>query len=347
MPPARTLFVIMDVQLLIQYVVRQTTVLLAQLSTAAGVRAPLAHIADQVFLDLAREIEAQGVRRKIVADMFGLALRSYQLKMQRLVDTASVQRSLWRDVYSRLEESSVTRRELEQAFPTEEPKGIAAVLNDLVDSGLAYSSGRGARAVYGLTSEKDRERLAETGNMESLSNIAWLYLATQGEMEQAELKQLLACDDDALTRVIARLCTDGRITRRGCELQALHFEIPVGAEEGWEAAVCDHFRAVTTAIAAKINQASAKASDVIGGTTLSFTVHAGHPHRQEVYGLLQRFRNEANPLWERVAEHNRTVPPPRGAERVTFYFGQNVTPGAHDPEDPNDTLNGITPSEES
>src|SRR5512136_570331 len=99
----------MDVQLLIEYIVRQTTVLLAQLSTAAGVRAPLAHVADQVFLDLAREIEAQGVRRKVVADMFGLALRSYQLKVQRLEDSACVEPSLWQQVHSELAASSLRR----------------------------------------------------------------------------------------------------------------------------------------------------------------------------------------------------------------------------------------------
>jgi hypothetical protein len=66
----------MDVKLLIDAIVRQTTVLIAQLSTSAGLRAPLAHVADQVFLDLAAEIEAQGVARKVAADMFGLALRS-------------------------------------------------------------------------------------------------------------------------------------------------------------------------------------------------------------------------------------------------------------------------------
>jgi hypothetical protein len=53
----------MDAKLLIDAIVRQTTVLIAQLSTAAGIRAPLAHVADQVFLDLASEIEALGVGR--------------------------------------------------------------------------------------------------------------------------------------------------------------------------------------------------------------------------------------------------------------------------------------------
>ena len=41
----------MDTKLLIDAIVQQTTVLIAQLSTAAGIRAPLARLADQVFLD--------------------------------------------------------------------------------------------------------------------------------------------------------------------------------------------------------------------------------------------------------------------------------------------------------
>jgi hypothetical protein len=72
-----------NVQLLIDSIVRQTTVLIAQLATAGGARAPLASVANQVFLDLARELDAQGVSRKVGADMFGLALRTYQRKLQR------------------------------------------------------------------------------------------------------------------------------------------------------------------------------------------------------------------------------------------------------------------------
>src|SRR5262245_23099637 len=41
----------MTVELLIQAIVRQTTILIAQLATAGGTRAPLAHVAHQVFLD--------------------------------------------------------------------------------------------------------------------------------------------------------------------------------------------------------------------------------------------------------------------------------------------------------
>jgi hypothetical protein len=86
----------MDSQLLIDQVVRQTMILIAQLATSGGARAPLAHIADTVFLELARELEAQGLSRKVTADMFGVALRSYRRRIQRLSESVTERgRSLW------------------------------------------------------------------------------------------------------------------------------------------------------------------------------------------------------------------------------------------------------------
>jgi hypothetical protein len=72
--------------------VQQTTVLIAQLSTAAGLRAPLAHVADQVFVELSRELEAQGLGRKVVADMFGMALRGYWTPRARAFGSTQSQR---------------------------------------------------------------------------------------------------------------------------------------------------------------------------------------------------------------------------------------------------------------
>src|SRR6185436_4601228 len=109
----------METRLLVDAIVQQTTLLIAQLGTRAGLRAPLAHIADQVFLELANEIEAQGVSRNVAADMFGLALRSYQKKVTRL--RASVTRdeqTLWQSVLQLVtERSGATREQVLAAFP--------------------------------------------------------------------------------------------------------------------------------------------------------------------------------------------------------------------------------------
>jgi hypothetical protein len=78
-----------NVQLLIDSIVRQTTVLIAQIATSGGARAPLAHVANQVFLELTDELAAQGISRKVSADMFGLALRTYLRRIQRVRESAT------------------------------------------------------------------------------------------------------------------------------------------------------------------------------------------------------------------------------------------------------------------
>jgi hypothetical protein len=103
--------------------------------------------------------------------------------------------------------------------------------------------------------------------------------------------------------------------------------IPVGSEQGWEAAVFDHFRAVATAIAAKLRTigARSKPSDAIGGATLSFDLEPGHPFEAEVYGLLQRVRADVNQVWDRVTAYNEAHPvDPEQRIEVTFYVGQSV-----------------------
>lgn len=89
----------MKTQLLIDFIVQQTTVLIAKLSTADGFPSPLAYIANQVFIELAAELENQGVNRKVTADMFGISLRSYRRRIQRAKESASVKRrTLWEAV---------------------------------------------------------------------------------------------------------------------------------------------------------------------------------------------------------------------------------------------------------
>src|SRR3954471_9031399 len=108
----------MNVSVLIDSLVRQVTVLIAQLATAGGVRAPVAHIANQVFVQLARELEAQGVSRKVSADMFGMALRAYVRKLRRLDEAVSEPGvTLWQAVldFIRGERLIPRRRVLEPA----------------------------------------------------------------------------------------------------------------------------------------------------------------------------------------------------------------------------------------
>lgn len=319
----------MDVKLLIDGIVRQTTVLIAQLSTSAGVRAPLAHVADQVFLELAEEIAAQGVSRKVAADMFGMALRSYQKKLRRLTESASVRnRTLWEAVMDFVsEQGSATRDRILQRFRFDEEREVAAVLNDLVGQGLIYATGRGNNTMYKLSSEDDRAELAQRDTEESLLQMVWLALYRRA-LTRAELVAFVSAEEHAVSAAVASLLADGHIKEGpGGRLTAETFLVPVGAERGWEAAVFDHFSAMAGAIAAKLQRGAPRSQeeDIVGGATLTFELFENHPSKGEVLALLRTVRQDVNRLWQRVNAETATYSETQdGKLKVTFYFGQNV-----------------------
>ena len=163
----------MTIELLIHALVRQTTVLIAQLATAGGTRAPLAQVANQVFLDLVREVERQGVSRKVSADMFGLGLRTYQRKIQRL--TASVTgggQTLWVAVLEYVESHSpVSRAELLGHFSRDDETLVRGVLHDLCESRLVTAEGSGAGVTYRIVTEEELARLRQARQGEGFDEL--------------------------------------------------------------------------------------------------------------------------------------------------------------------------------
>jgi hypothetical protein len=332
-------------RLLIDAIVQQTTVLIAQLSTAAGLRSPLAHVADQVFLSLAQEIERQGVSRKIVADMFGLALRTYQRKVQRLEESSSAGgRTLWEAILGHVTEDGPVRRDvILERFRNDDELAVTAVLVDLLNSGLIYMSGRGETAVYGITSEADRRALSSDDAVEALAVLLWGTVFHSPGLTARDLFASSRADESAARAALDKLLADGRITRGdesdGAPLRSASYVISPSDKQGWEAAVFDHYQAVANAIGAKVRQRSTGAlpSDLVGGSTLHFGIHSGHPFEERVLGTVRRVREELNAFWNEVSAYNREHPiPDDAATRVTFYFGQSVrTPAA--PERTNET----------
>jgi hypothetical protein len=322
----------MNLKLLIDGIVRQTTVLIAQLSTASGARSPLAHVADQVFFTLAREIESQGVRKQVVADMFGLAMRSYQKKMARLTESATLRdRTLWEAVLELVVKESPSRARVLERFAYDGERDVVAVLNDLVRTGLVYATGSGEATVYGATSSDVQKTVQERNDRDSLGNLAWLAVFRSEATNEHELASLLGIGDAETSELVADLLNDGRLRREGDTLRSSNVVVPLGAEQGWETAVLDHFRTVAKAIAYKVRLGfqPASESDRVGGSTYTFSVAPGHPFEQEVYDLLRHTRARAQALWDKVADYNVEHPP--NAEelvRVSFYAGQTLEGGA-------------------
>lgn len=318
----------MDLKLLIDGIVRQTTVLIAQISTSSGVRSPLSHVVDQVFFELASEIEAQGVKRRVAADMFGLALRAYQKKMRRLTESRSARdRTLWEAVLSFIGEAEVTRARIEERFQHDGAREVGAVLHDLVRGGLVYATGAGEHAVYGVTSEEVRNRVTQAGRLEGLMNVVWLKVFRGEASAVDELCAQLPVDADQTRLAVSELLALGRLQQGASGLSSTNVVLPLGAAHGWEAAILDHFRAVAVAIGIKLRAgfAGAQVSDRIGGSTFSFTLHPEHPDAEEVYGLLREVRTRVQTLWDRVSAYNTEHPADEDSTtRVTFYLGQAV-----------------------
>jgi len=320
-----------NVQLLIDSIVRQTTVLIAQLATAGGARAPLAHVANQVFLDLVRELDQQGVSRKVGADMFGLALRSYQRKIQRVGESRTDQgRSLWEAVFAYLEREKIaTRTQVLGRFHRDDDQLVRGVLHDLTESGLLFSSGIGEGTVYRIATREDLLHVRVTEQAEeaaSLDAMVWAVVYRDGPIGRDALIQRVRASDDILAASLDRLERAGRIERNdmgsyGCR----RLEVPYGSSTGWEAAVFDHFQSVVKTICIKLRlDKSSSPRDTIGGSTYTFVVWDGHPLEDEALLSLKEFRKRSDELRTRIDTYNAEHDIPESHRKVTSYGGQCV-----------------------
>jgi len=320
----------MNVRLLIDAIVRETTVLIAQLATSGGLRAPLAHVAGQVFAELAAELEREGVPKKVSADMFGLALRTYQRRTQRLDPSQTDRgRSLWEAVLDHIAQNElVTREQLLKRFRRDDPRSLRGVLRDLTESGLVFASGRGPRAVYRVTTadELDKMRRPDRDGVEAF---VWSVIFRDGPVTLERLLELTRLGRVELDKVLEELVGGGRVERveSGGSVQYRSRQLVLGLDDasGWEASAHDHFAAVARTITRKLrSDARASRGDEVGGSTYHFEIWRGHPLEEAVLGELKRFRERMSVLREQVDRHNRSAGMPASRLQVDAYYGQSI-----------------------
>lgn len=331
----------MTIELLIHAIVRQTTILIGQLATSGGARAPLAQVATQVFLDLVRELERQGVSRKVSADMFGLGLRTYQRKIQRLAESSTDRgRSLWIAVFDYIQgRGAAVRADVLLHFANDDETLVRSVLYDLCESGLVFTTGAGASLQYHVTPEEELFRLRQARRQEGLDELVWALIYREGPLTHAALIEQHA-DQADLDAALARLVAEGRVVFAAADgtYRASTLVIPLGSPSGWEAAVFDHFKALVNTVTGRLRagRAAPHLRDRVGGSTYSVEVWPGHPLEEEAYGTLSRLRSELGDLRRRIEEHNASAAPPSDVTSVTFYVGQcSIGPdGPESDEDP-------------
>ena len=331
----------MTIDLLIHAIVRQTTLLIAQLATSRGIRAPLAQVANQVFLDLAAELERQRVSRKVSADMFGLGLRTYRRKIQRLNESATDRgRSLWEVMLEFLRaRSSATRIQILERFSADDESQVKAVLHDLCESQLVIASGTGPTTSYRAVGGEELVALQQGRGAEGSDELllAVIFREAPLPLDQIALRCRLAAE--RVESLLTRLVQEGRVERKeraGVPFyQAKTLVVPIGATAGWEAAVFDHFKALVGTVMGRLGDDSVAPTldDRVGGSTFTVSVWSGHPLAEEVYGTLGRLRAELSDLRKRVARVNREGGVPDAHSRVVIYVGQSVINEENEPPD--------------
>jgi hypothetical protein len=318
-----------NIQVLIDSIVRQTTVLVAQLATAGGARAPLAHVANQVFLELVRELDAQGVSRKVGADMFGLALRTYQRKIQRLTESNTDRgRSLWEAVLAHLEERKIaTRNEVLTRFHRDDEQLVRGVLRDLTESGLVFASGAGSGVVYRAATRDDLSHVRAAEASDSgvgLDAMLWALIYREGPIAREELLKRFPASPEIVEASLERLRDGARVAVDEAGVyRCQELVVPYESSVGWEAAVFDHFQAVVRTICCKLRiDQVPRLGDVVGGSTYTFVVWEGHPLHDAARQGLSRFREWADDLRAKIDEYNAKHGIPATHQKVVAYSGQ-------------------------
>jgi hypothetical protein len=316
--------------LLIHAIVRQTMVLIAVLATAAGQRTPLANIADQVFAALVRELSEQGVGHKVIADMLGMALRTYHKRVSRLsASDTDPGRSLWEAVLTHVRGAGpLLRAEVLARFDRDNELVVRSVLRDLVDSGLLYQTGRSDATSYRAADATEMAADPAT----TTDPLVLVAIHQYGPLTLAELRAVVPLDDSVLEAALRRLQAQGATVReRSGERDVFRCEecvIPLGASVGWEASVFDHYQAMVTALVTKLRVGARRSSlaDKIGGSTFTFDLWQGHPLAEKVLAQLQAMREQGMALRKEVEAYQRDHAKPDDEPwlRVTTYMGQTV-----------------------
>lgn len=324
----------MNVHLLIDAVVRQTTVLLAQLATAGGARASLSHTANQVFVELTSELRRQGLNNKLIADLFGLSLRTYHNKVRRLSESRTDRgRPLWNAVADFIQsQSAVSRADVLRRFCRDEETLVRSVLLDLVEAGIVFTKGRGDSVYYRAATNEELVWGEPSPEADTLDSLLWILVARNSPIVQAQLQDMSQRSSRDIADSLDRLVANERIQRSTYADGTVTYSseecvIAQGQSLGWEASVFDHYQAVVAAICSKLSAGKTRSlrGETVGGSTYSFEVWPGHPLYEEANSLLQKLRDTAAQFRARVDETNGRVPrPSAGVERFVSYVGQNV-----------------------
>jgi hypothetical protein len=248
---------------------------------------------------------------------------------QRAAASASQQgKTLFEAILDFVESSRGCSRDvLLHRFRHDNEREVVGVVNDLVESGLLYSTGSGSSTLYGVTSEAERQQFTRRSDTQALASMVLGVVYRNPGITEKELLANSRVAAAELTAALDCLLSERRVELHADGFRAPSFVISTDSAHGWEAAVFDHFQAVCTAIANKVQlrHRQSESSHLVGGSTLHFELSGAHPGLPKVMALLDQVRLLTDSVWDEIYRYNEQHPL-SDAERVnlTLYFGQNI-----------------------
>ncbi len=302
---------LLNVDPIIHAIVRETARLIIELATVDGQRAQLADVTDRLFLELVSTLRAREVSGKVIADMLGMALRSYQAKVRRLSESASARRrTLWEAVLDHIrDEVRISRADVLYRFRYDDEAIVRGVLNDLVESGLVYRTGRAGATTYRIA------EAARDGGPTGEDQLVRLAVHRHGPIDRAGLVARLALEPARIDAAIERLHAAGRIEETADGWRCERMVLPSDAAGGPGAAMVDHVQAMVDTVCARLRGQPG------GGSTFVFDVPAGGSEAEAVAALFAEMRDRFGALRAQVEAHGADDGP---RSRVTVYMGHSA-----------------------
>jgi hypothetical protein len=311
----------MSLALLLDSLVRESATLLAATATHKGARTQLGGLADRMFFGVAEELQKLDVKRRVCADMFGMAPRAYIRKVRRVEESETDQgRSLWASAYEYLvANGEVSWSGISNRFPRDDEEILRGVLRDLTESGLIVTKGRAASAVYSAVASA--EIVDQDLGRHVTRELLWALIYRDGPITQSDLQRRASIAPKIFDATVAQLLASGRVTAEEKDGERLYrselFSPEQGKREGWEGAIFDHFHAVVKTLSTFLSRPELGAS---AASTYTFDLGPDHPMADEVKALFVDLRARATALRTKIDTYNSEHPLSE-PQRTILYLG--------------------------
>ena len=331
----------MNFSRLVERIVPLVAELMATLAAKDPVRMYFANIADKTLLDIVETLRKEGISNEAIASSLGKTISGFYRMVSRLREEVESEekvdgpRTLMEQVFSwvcdeadrRVEDEGaastaeirILYTDIEQKFKGVRRESLKSVLFFLVQYDMVGVSGRSDRASYWVVPR----RTSEAGYHDAV-----VTLYREGPMSLSDLSVAVGLPERRCQDFLDTLSDEGLLDEEENpetgepNFRARSYHIPVGAPEGFEAALWDHLQAVLRAISKKVRLAKygAKAAESVGGSTFSYDLPADHPLTDEISEFLTETRARLEDWMERARPLLDSGQPLE--KKVTIYIGQ-------------------------